>query len=75
MKLRETKILDLLREKPGHFIQHDMGKYTMKEADDSDVIVTENGKAYLVLPESFHMDQLTDTGKLRRDGSRYYLAT
>ena len=75
MKLRETKILDLLREKPGRFIQHDMGKYTMKEADDSDVIVTEKSKKYLVIPEDFHMDQLTDTGKLRRDGSRYYLAT
>ena len=36
MKLRETKILDLLREKPGRFIQHDMGKYTMKEANGSD---------------------------------------
>jgi PHD/YefM family antitoxin component YafN of YafNO toxin-antitoxin module len=46
----------------------------MKETDGSDVIVTEKGKAYLVIPEDFHMDQLTDTGQLRRDGSRYYLA-
>jgi hypothetical protein len=75
MKLRETKILDLLREKPGRFIQHDMGKYTMKEANGSDVVVTENGKAEAVLPEHIHMDPLTDTGKLRIDGSRYYLAT
>ena len=41
----------------------------------SDVVVTENGKAEAVLPEHIHMDPLTDTGKLRIDGSRYYLAT
>jgi hypothetical protein len=73
MMLNTTMILDLLRQTPGRYIQHDMGHYRMKEANGADVKVTENGREYLVEPIAEQMDDLTDASKLVRDGSKYRL--
>lgn len=73
MKLRTTMITDLLRERPGRYIQHDMGHYRMKEANGDDVKITEDGREYLVEPEAIQMDNLMDASKLRQNSSRYYL--
>ena len=73
MKLNMTMILDLLGQRPGRYIQHDMGHYRMKEANGSDVKVTENGRAYLVEPIAEQMDDLMDASKLVRSGSKYLL--
>ena len=70
MKIRESIILELLRAKPGRYILHDMGDYTMKEADGTDVLV--DGE--LVKPWHNHMDALEGAGKLICDGSKYRLA-
>jgi hypothetical protein len=46
--LNGTKILDLLHQKPGRYIQHDMGLYRMKEADGADVLhIEKNGRELL----------------------------
>jgi hypothetical protein len=70
--LTGTKILDLLHQKPGRYMQHDMGLYRMKEADGADVLHTEkSGRESPVEPLAAHMDGLMDEGRLVRDGPRY----
>jgi virulence-associated protein VagC len=71
MMLNTTMILDLLHQRPGRYIQHDMGQYRMKEANGDDVTITETGREYLVEPIAEQMDDLTDTSQLVRDGSKY----
>ena len=45
MTLNGTMILELLHQKPGRYIQHDMGLYRMKEANGVGVVHTEkNGQ-------------------------------
>jgi hypothetical protein len=75
MKLNTTMILDLLRQRPGRYILHDMGHYRMKEANGDDVTVTDtdNGRECLVEPVAVQMDDLEDASKLIRDGSKYLL--
>jgi hypothetical protein len=73
MMLNTTMILDLLRQRPGRYVQHDMGQYRMKEANGDDVTITENGRDYLVEPIAEQMDDLIDASKLVRDGSNYLL--
>jgi hypothetical protein len=73
MILNTTMILDLLRQRHGRYIQHDMGHYRMKEADGADVTVTENGREYLIEPIAERMDDLTDASKLVQDASKYLL--
>jgi hypothetical protein len=68
MMLNGTIILELLHQKPGRYIQHDMGLYRMKEADD--VLHTDkNGWEYPVEPLAAHMDGRMDEGRLVRDDS------
>jgi hypothetical protein len=71
--LNTTMILELLRQKPGRYVDHDMGQYRMKEANGDDVTITENGREYLVEPIAEQMDDLTDASRLVRDGSEYRL--
>jgi hypothetical protein len=74
MMLNGTTILELLHQKPGRYIQHDMGLYRMKEADRVGVVhKDENGRGYPVEPLAAHMDGLMDEGRLVRDGSSYSL--
>jgi hypothetical protein len=73
MRLSSTKILDLLHERSGRYIHHDMGGYRMKEVNRADVKLTENGREYLVEPTAGQMDGLIDESKLVRDGSEYSL--
>ena len=68
------KDLRPLHQKPGRYIQHDMGLYRMKEADGADVLhIEKNGRESPVEPLAVHMDGLMDEGRLVRDGSRYLL--
>ena len=74
MTLNGTTILELLQQKPGRYIQHDMGLYRMKEADGADVLhIEKNGRESPVEPLAVHMDGLMDEGRLVRDGSSYLL--
>ena len=74
MNLRTTMITDLLGERPGRYIHADMGHYRMKEANGDDVKISDNGGECLVEPAARQMDDLMDAGRLRQNGSRYYLA-
>jgi hypothetical protein len=74
MELTTTGILDLLRERPGRYIEHSMGRYRMKEANGDNVTVTEDGRQWSIEPHAGHMDDLTDASHLTRDGSRYRLS-
>ena len=74
MPLTITMITDLLGERPGRYINGDMGYYRMKEANGDDVKITDNGRECLVEPVAIQMDNLMDAGRLRQNGSRYYLA-
>ena len=72
--LNGTMILELLHQKPGRYIQRDMGLYRMKEADGADVLHTEkSGRESPVEPLAAPMDGLMNEGRLVRDGSRYSL--
>src|ERR1700722_13694616 len=74
MTLNGTTILELLQQKPGRYIQHDMGLYPMKKADEADVLHTDkNGREYPIELLTAHMDGLMDEGRLVRDGSSYLL--
>jgi hypothetical protein len=75
MMLNGTMILELLHQKPGRYIQHDMGHYRMKEAGGVDVVHIEkkHGMEYPVEPLAAHMDGLMDERRLVRDGSSYLL--
>ena len=74
MMLNGTIILELLRQKPGRYIQHDMGLYRMKESNGVSVVHKDkNGREYPVEPLAAHMDGLMDEGRLVRDGLSYLL--
>jgi hypothetical protein len=74
MKLSETVILELLAPKPGRCIQHESGRYRMKEADGTDLITTQAGQSCPVEPLAVHIDALMDARKLICDCSKYRLA-
>jgi len=44
----------------------------VKEADGTDVTVNKNGRVFAVEPNTDQIDDLTDSSKLIRDGSRYW---
>jgi hypothetical protein len=71
MMLNGTIILELLRERPGRYIWHDMGQYRMKEANGADVTVTEDGRECVIEPVAAQMDDLMDASRLIRDRSTY----
>jgi hypothetical protein len=72
MGLNATAIHELLRKQPGRYIQHDSGHYRVKEPNGSDVIVSKDGKEFLVEPTKGQMDALEDESRLARNGSRYF---
>ncbi len=73
MRLHTTGLHNLLREKPGRYIYHHHGDYVVKEADGSDVTVTENGVTYPLRPPEIMIDDLVGASLLIRepDGSKY----
>ena len=72
MNLRTTEIPELLGQKTGRYIQHDMGIYYMREASGADVTIEKDRREFAVQPTANQMDELIDAGLLRREGSRYY---
>jgi hypothetical protein len=73
MMLNTSTILHLLSERPGRYILDSMGNYRMKEANGDDVIVTENGRQFLIEPAAGQIDGLMDASHLTRDRSIYRL--
>jgi len=71
MHLTTSQIHDLLKERDGRYLEHDMGNYRMKEASGADVTVKENGKDVSIQPTASQIDDLVDASLLIRDGSRY----
>jgi hypothetical protein len=71
MDLTTTGILDLLNQRPGRYIQHDMGNYRIKDASGADVTVREGGKDVPIQPTASQIDDLIDASLLIREGSRY----
>jgi hypothetical protein len=74
MALSTTRILQLLGERPGRYIRHDMGSYRMKEPNGDDVRLTRGGREYLVGPTAEQMDALMEEKWLVRDGLKYLLS-
>jgi hypothetical protein len=74
MALSTTRILQLLDEKPGRYIHHDMGRYRMKEPNGDDVRLTRGGRKYPAEPTAEQMDDLMDAKWLVRDGLKYLLS-
>ena len=52
--LSETQFVEKLRGEPGRYVLHEMGTYTLREAD---------GSVILAVPKQF-VDNLTNAGKL-----------
>jgi hypothetical protein len=71
MDLTTSGVLDLLNQRAGRYIQHDMGDYRMKEASGADVTVSENGSDVPIQPTASQIDDLIDASLLIREGSRY----
>ena len=61
--MRGTEILTLLRAKPGRYVLQDMGEYTMKEEDGTDVVV----HGHPVRLWAMYIEALEDAGKLVPD--------
>ncbi len=74
MMLCTTKILELLRERPGRYIQQCMGEFCMKEANGAAVSVNEEGKDFLIKPIVEQMDDLMRASHLVYHNSKYTLA-
>lgn len=68
-KLRTGQIVELLGERPGRYIEHDMGSFRMREPDGKDVLE----KGAPVEPDATQVDDLVRAGKLTQDGTRYRL--
>ncbi|MBV9826038.1 MAG: hypothetical protein JO001_10210 [Alphaproteobacteria bacterium] len=66
-------ILDLLAAKPGRYIQYARGNYRLKEADGSDVIVSDRGCDQMVEPAADQIDDLANAAHLVREGFRLRL--
>ena len=71
MMLGTSRILELLRERPGRYIEHSIGCYRMKEMNCGDVTVTGSGRRFSIKPLAQQMDDLMDASHLTHDGSRY----
>jgi len=74
MYLSTTGLLNLLRERPGRYIECRRAAYVVKEADGTDVTVVENGEVFPIRPAESQVDQLVEVCYLIRDGSEYRLA-
>ena len=73
MMLYTSRITDLLRKKPGRYLDHGAGSYRMKEAGGEDVTVIEDRRTYLVEPTAQQIDDLIDAKRLVIEGSKYVL--
>jgi len=70
MYMTTTQVLDLLRQKPGRYVETYMGEYAIKESDGTDVTATEGGVTFPIRPAKSQIDQLVEAGHLIRDGSK-----
>jgi hypothetical protein len=73
MDLRTSAILELLERDRSRYVEHDTGRYRLKEANGADVMVDDNGRQLPVEPQQIQMDDLVEQSRVVRDGSRYRL--
>jgi hypothetical protein len=71
MKLHTTGVLDLLRQKPGRYVEYLRGDYTMREDGGAAVTVIEGGEEFAIHPAESQIDDLVRASHLVRDGSKY----
>ena len=73
MMLGTTEILELLRERPGRYIQKCMNEFCMKEANGVAVSVNKWGRDFLIKPTGEQMGDLMRTSHLANCNSKYIL--
>jgi len=73
MNLTTPMIPQLLDAAPGRHILYEGGIFRMKEASGRDVMLTENGKEYLVEPTADQIDYLMDAEQLVQEATLYRL--
>ena len=73
MNLATPMIPQLLDAAPGRHILYEGGIFRMKEASGRDVMLTENGKEYLVEPTADQIDDLMDAEQLVQEATLYRL--
>ena len=71
MYVNATKLLNALCEKPGRYIEHRTGNYTMREKDGSTVTLTEGGEQIPFPVLEIHVDQLVQHSHVVREDSKY----
>jgi hypothetical protein len=75
MTLSNRDIVNLLRAKPGRFIEDIAGdELPMREGDDSYVVVFENGRDYRVTATVEQMIDLEEEGWVVKQPGRWVLA-
>jgi hypothetical protein len=74
MMVSTTDILNLLRAKPGRFVEDIAGEeLPMKEDDDSDVVISDNGRDYRVTARVEQMEDLEKEGYVVTQPGRWVL--
>jgi hypothetical protein len=74
MMISTTDILNLLRAKPGRFIEDIAGdELPMREGDDSLVVITDNGRDYRVTARVEQMEDLEKQGYVVTQPGRWVL--
>jgi hypothetical protein len=74
MMVSTTDILNLLRAKPGRFVEDIAGnELPMREGDDSNVVLSVNGRDYLVMARIEQMEDLERQGYVVPQPGRWVL--
>jgi hypothetical protein len=74
MMVSTTDILNLLRAKPGRFVEDIAGdELPMKEGDDSDVVISDNGRDYRVTARVEQIEDLEKQGYVVTQPGRWVL--
>jgi hypothetical protein len=73
MNLITSIMPTILDAAPGRHILYEGGVFRIKEANDQDVKLTENGIEYLVEPTADQIDDLMDAEQLVQEATLYRL--
>jgi hypothetical protein len=74
MMVSTTDILNLLRAKPGRFVEDVAGdELPMREGDDSVVVISDNGRDYRVTARVEQMEDLEKQGYVVTEPGRWML--
>ncbi len=73
MNLITSMIPKILEAAPGRYILYDGDVFRMKEANDEDVKLTDNGREYRVEATADQIDDLMDAERLVQEATLYRL--